>query len=342
MKRLLALGLVGALAVGGCGQGKPAVVVYSPHGRDLLQAVSAAFEKAHPDVQVQWLDMGSQEVLDRLRSEKANPQADVWFGAPSDMFETGATEGLLQPSQPSWATRLPASARDSAGLWWGTYLTPEVIAYNSKAVSAANAPKDWEDVLAPQWRGKVLMRDPLASGTMRTIFGMVLERSLRTTGDTAAGWAWLRRLDAQTKEYVLNPTLLYQKLARQEGLITLWDMPDLEELRARTHLPIDYTIPTSGTPVVVDAVAIVKGAPHPTLAREFADFVGTTPALLLAARGHGRLPARSDIPDDSLPESLRSARRQIVPEPMDWRLLRVRGPDWMRYWDEHIRGHGGK
>jgi iron(III) transport system substrate-binding protein len=197
-------------------------------------------------------------------------------------------------------------------------------------------------VLAPQWKGKVLLRDPLASGTMRTIFGMVLERSLRTTGDTAAGWTWLRRLDGQTKEYVLNPTLLYQKLARQEGLISLWDMPDLEELRVRTHLPIDYTIPTSGTPVVVDAVGVVKGARHAALAREFADFVGTAPALLLAARGHGRLPARTDIPDDSLPEALRRARRQIIPEPMDWRLLRTQGAAWMRYWDEHVRGRGGQ
>ena len=308
MKALLAFGCAAAVALGGCAKGKPAVVVYSPHGRDLLQAISTAFEKAHPDVRVEWLDMGSQEVLDRLRSEKANPQADVWFGAPSDMFEAGATEGLLEPSRPTWATAVPAGAHDSAGLWWGTYLTPEVIAYNSKAVSAAAAPRDWEDVLAPQWRGKLLVRDPLASGTMRTIFGMVLERSLRTTGDTAAGWAWLRRLDEQTKQYVLNPTLLYQKLARQEGLITLWDMPDLEELRTRTHLPIDYTIPTSGTPVVVDAVGVVKGARHAALAREFADFVGTAPALLLAARGHGRLPARTDIPDDSLPEALRRAR----------------------------------
>ncbi|HEX9108783.1 MAG TPA: hypothetical protein VF832_16170, partial [Longimicrobiales bacterium] len=155
-------------------------------------------------------------------------------------------------------------------------------------------------------------------------------------------WAWLRRLDAQTKEYVLNPTLLYQKLARQEGLITLWDLPDLEELRNKTKLPIDYTIPTSGTPVVVDAVGVVKGAPHPELARQFADFVGTVPAILLAARGHGRLPARGDVPDDSLPATLRAARAQVHPEPMDWKLLRERGPDWMRYWDEHIRGRSAR
>ena len=334
-------GLALASALAACGNGKTPLIVYSPHGRELLTTFEQAFEKAHPNVDVQWVDMGSQEVLDRVRSERANPQADVWFGAPSDLFETAADQGLLEKWSPSWAASLPASARDDDGFWWGTYLTPEVIAYNDVAVSAAAAPKDWDEVLAPQWRGKVLMRDPLASGTMRTIFGMVMERSLRQTGDTAQGWAWLRRLDAQTKEYVLNPTLLYQKLARQEGLITLWDMPDIDELRLKTRLPISYTLPTSGTPLVVDAVAVVKGAPHDSLAHQFAEFVGSSAGLILAARQHQRLPARPDVPPDSLPDPLRRARSGIVPEPMDWALLQRMGPQWMRYWDEHIRGHGG-
>jgi iron(III) transport system substrate-binding protein len=73
----------------------------------------------------------------------------------------------------------------------------------------------------------VLIRDPIASGTMRAIFGLIIDRGIKATGDTAAGFAWLRRLDAQTKEYVLNPTLLDQKLIRQEGLVSLWDLPDI-------------------------------------------------------------------------------------------------------------------
>jgi iron(III) transport system substrate-binding protein len=331
-----------ALALAACagGNGKQALVIYSPHGRDLLAAFEQRFEVAHPDVDVQWIDMGSEEVLDRLRSERANPQADVWFGAPSEMFARGVQEGLLAVDTPSWAGDLPADARDAGYHWFGTYVTPEVIAFNSQAVPADSAPHDWDDLLAPRWKGQVLIRDPLASGTMRTSFGMIIERSLRSTSDTAAGFAWLRRLDAQTKEYVLNPTLLYQKLARQEGLVTVWDMPDIELLRRKSGLPIDYTFPRSGTPLVVDAIAIPAGAPHPRLAREFIDFVGDEANLIYAAREFFRLPARQDIPTDSLPPSLQRARRDIVPEPMDWSLLEQRAPAWMRYWDEHVRGHG--
>ncbi len=339
-----ALAFAVALGTAGCGTGddRTPLVVYSPHGRDMLQAFEARFEALYPHVDVQTIDMGSQEVLDRLRSEKANPQADVWWGAPAAMFEDAAAEGLLAPFTPSWAGTVPTEAKDDAGYWFGTYITPEVIAYNSEVLSADGAPKDWDDVLDPEWKDKVLIRDPLASGTMRTIFGMIVHRSLRETGDTAQGMEWLRRLDAQTKEYVLNPTLLYQKLARQEGLVTLWTMPDIEHLKARTGLPIDYVIPESGTPLVVDGIAIVKGAPNAELAREFVEFVGSQEGIILAAREHFRIPARTDIPVDSLPEWLTRAQAQLVAEPLDWALLQEKTSEWMRYWDENIRGRGGK
>jgi iron(III) transport system substrate-binding protein len=328
-----------ALLLAGCGGGggKTELIVYSPHGPDLLKSVEERFEAAHPDVDVQWVDMGSQEILDRLRSEKANPQADVWYGAPNEMFATAADEGLLQPVEPVWATAVSGRS-DLDGRYYGIYLTPEVIAYNTEAIDSASAPRDWDDVLDPRWRGEVLIRDPLASGTMRTIFGMFVQRSLTETGDTAAGWDWLRRLDRQTKEYVLNPTLLYQKLARREGLITLWDLPDIEALKSKTGYPIGYTFPSSGTPVVVDGVAVVKGAPHPELARTFVEFVGTTEELIHAAREFHRIPAARDFPRDSLPPALRRAVQEIKAEQIDWKLLQQRGPEWMRYWDEHVRG----
>lgn len=339
-----ALGTAVLLFLAACtgDDGRQVLTVYSPHGADLLGVAEQRFEALHPDVDVQTVDMGSQEVLDRLRSERANPQADVWWGAPAPMFETAARDSLLAPAQPTWAGALPTEARSARGYWHGTFLTPEVIAFNREAIPPGQEPRDWDDVLDPRWKDKVLIRDPMASGTMRTIFGMVVDRSLRETGDTARAYQWLRRLDAQTKEYVLNPTLLLQKLARQEGLVTLWDMPDVELAKAKSGLPIDYVFPASGTPLLVDAVAVVKGARNPELARQFVQFVGDEELLALAARQFHRLPARSDFPADSLPEALQRARAEIVPEPIDWDRLQQRGADWMRHWDEHVRGQGGR
>ncbi len=313
------------------------LTVYSPHGKELLEYYEQAFEKAHPDVDVQWVDLGSQDVLDRLRSEKDNPQADVWFGAPAETFNHAAAEGLLDPYVPSWANAVDAAAHDARNLWYGTYLTPEVIAYNTQQVSAADAPSDWDDVLAPKWKGHIVIRDPVSSGSMRAIFAAILERSIDRTGSTAQGWDWLRRLDASTREYVINPTMLYQKLGQGEALVSLWDMPDIAVLQQRTKYPIGYKIPTSGTPLLVDGIAIVHGAKHPELARAYYEFVTTRSALEVAARQFLRIPARTDIPVDSLPDWIRQARAQIKPMPLDHKLVTDSLDSWMRQWDARVR-----
>jgi iron(III) transport system substrate-binding protein len=332
-------GMAMVLAACGGGDGREVLTVYSPHGRDMLQAFEKRYEALHPDVDVQAVDMGSQEVLDRIRSERANPQADVWWGAPSPMFEDAAADSLLERFAPTWAAQLSPDARDPEGYWHGTYLTPEVIAFNTAAVPAAEAPKDWEELLDPKWKGKVLIRNPVESGTMRAIFGMIIYRGIRAGGDTTQGMQWLRRLDGQTKEYVLNPTLLYQKLARQEGLVTVWDQPDIDALKAKQSYPIDYVIPTSGTPLVIDGVAVVRGAPNAERARDFVEWIGGA-AVVPAAREFFRIPARTDIPNDSLPPSLQATRAAIKAEPMDWALYQRESTGWMRWWDEHVRGKG--
>lgn len=333
--------VAGGLILQGCGgPSGESLIVYSPHGRELLSYFALEFEAANPGVSVQYLDMGSQEILDRLRSERVNPQADVWWGAPSGMFVRAAEEGLLEPFEPSWAEAVPPGARDVEGRWLGNYLTPEVIAYNSEALAPAEAPADWDEVLEPRWRDRVLIRDPLASGTMRAIFAAIMYREYERTGGFEAGYDWLRRLDAQTKEYVLNPTLLYQKLARREGLVTLWDMPDIETLRATSDLPIDYVIPASGTPVIVDGIAVVAGSSSPDLARRFVEFAGSRGRVIEAAERFFRIPARSDVPSDSLPVWLREVLPRIQPMPTDAAFIEENVGEWLQHWDREIRGRG--
>jgi len=315
------------------------IVLYSPHGRDQLTLLEQAFERQRPDIDVRWLDMGSQEILDRLRFERVNPQADVWFGGPAAIFERGIRDSLLVPYRPDWSDRVNSKTIGPNDYYFPVYRTPAVIAFNSRAVSRADAPRDWDEVLEPRWKNKVIIRDPMASGTMRAIWGLILIRSLSQTGDTARGMAWLRRLDGQTKTYTINPALLYEKLARQEGLVSLWDLQDIL-ISAAKGLPLGYVFPRSGTVVIVDAIGLVRGSRHPEAARAFIDFVGSVEAQLLTAREVFRLPARSDLPADSLPYWVTEVEREMIVSEVDWSLLSDRGPEWMRYWDQHVRGTG--
>jgi iron(III) transport system substrate-binding protein len=326
-----------------CSSDKRTVLtVYSPHGPELLKYFEEGFEKANPSIDVQWVDMGSQEVLDRVRAEAANSQADVWFGAPAEAFDRAAKENLLEPYIPTWSNAVPVDGRDAQDRWYGTYLTPEVIAYNTQAVTREEAPKDWDDVLDPKWKGKILIRDPIASGTMRAIFGAIVARSVARTGSPESGYEWLRKLDENTREYTLNPTILYQKIGRQEGVITLWDMPDIATLQQRFNIPVDYIIPSSGTPLLVDGIALVKGTKHPAEAKLYYEFVTTPEAMKAAAEKFLRIPARTDIPQSDLPKWIQEANAKIKPMPVDRQVMADHLNEWMKYWDANIRNSGRK
>ena len=330
-------GLAGLAA--GCSDGRTPLTVYSPHGRDLLSLMEKSFEASHPKIDVRWLDMGSQDVYDRVRSETANPQADVWYGGPRSIFARGAAEGLLAAYRPPWAGAVPPSSRAPGDLFFGAYRTAPVLVFNSTAVPAAAAPKDWDDLLDPRWKGKILIRDPLASGTMRTLFDMILARSVAETGGPERGFAWLRRLDAQTKEYLQNPALLMEKLDRREGLITVWELTDMLWQKQR-GAPLDYRFPASGTPVIDDSIGLVKGAPHPVEAKLFIDFVGSIEGQELAARQAFRLPARTDLPAAQLPAWAQEVLRSLVSAQVDWKTIESHEQEWMIAWDRSVRGHG--
>ena len=336
---VLALSLLAAGA-SSCGDGRKPLVVYSPHGRDLLTLMEKSFEAKHPDVDVRWLDMGSQEVYDRVRSEAANPQADVWFGGPQTIFARGADEGLLAPFRPGWADAVPEASRGPKDLYFGSYRTAPVLVYNSQVLKPEEAPGDWDELLDPRWKGKILIRDPLASGTMRTLFGMILARSVKETGSPDRGWDWLRRFDGQTKEYVQNPALLMEKLNRREGLITVWELTDML-WQAKRGAPLGYRFARSGAPVIDDSVGLVKNAPHAEQAKAFIEYVGGVEAQQLAAHEAFRLPARTDLKPEQLPQWAQDVLKELKPADVDWTLIAKNGQEWMANWDRTVRSHGG-
>jgi iron(III) transport system substrate-binding protein len=319
--------------------GSRRVLIYTPHGQDMLRDFVTRYKQQNPNVDVQFLDMGSRQVLQRVRVERNRPQADLWWGASHPTFQTAADENLLAEFRPSWADAVPAVSRDEKDRWFGTYETPQVIAYNSEAVSPDQAPRDWDDVLDPKWRDKVLIRDPNPSDTMRAIFGGMIWRFYKDTHSADQGYEWLRKLDANVHEYTADGTLLMQKIGRREGLITLWDMPDVLLFKEQKGLPIGYFVPSSGTPVITDGIAIIRGAPNTEEAKRFYEFVTTPESLIYAARQYYRIPVRQDLDRTKLPAWMNEPFMRM---PLDWDLLRQQGNEWLSYWDSQIRGRGVK
>ncbi len=92
--------------------------------------------------------------------------------------------------------------------------------------------------------------------------------------------------------------------------------------------------------MIDDSIALVAGAPHRAAALAFLEYAGSAPALTLAAERVYRLPARTDLPAERLPEWARQVLAQLVVADYDHALVRERGPQWMATWDQTVRGRG--
>ncbi len=321
----------------GCGggtAGKSAITVYSPHGK-LKPEVKARFEAAHPAYEVQFLDLGGGEILTRIAAEKARPQADVWWGGAPGDFNRAEAQGLLEPYLPDWTKNLPADGKSPTGGWVATYRTPEVIMYNPKKVPPEEVPQDWGGLLDPKWKGRIAIRDVRASATMKTLFGALILREKKRAGTIDAGFEFLKKLDANTGAYAANPNVLNELL---EGggpyALTMWNLPDAQQLVGEGR-SIRYVIPQE-TPVPVEPVAIIKGAPHPEGARLFHDFVNSPQELLILARERNRIPVRTDLPQEQLPQWMRELK--ITPMEIDWPELEKHIEEWIARWDSEIKG----
>lgn len=306
------------------------VVVYSPHGTDILTEFQEQFEEEY-GIKMEFLDMGSQEILDRVRSEKNNVQADIWWGAPHVNFNQAKEDDLLAEYKPSYADALDDEYFDPDWMWSGTSMTPQVIMYNNKELSEDEAPKEWDELLDSKWKDDIIIRYPLASGGMRTIFSAIIFD--KDPDNPEEGYEWLKDLDKNTKEYSANPEIMYNQVAKGVGSLSIWNMPDTVQLAEEKDYPFGYNVPKSGTPVITEGIAVIKDAPHPKAAEAFYEFVNTEKATKLLAEEFYRIPTRDDI--DDLPDWIEDT--EINPMSIDWDTFEENSDDWMEYWDNNIK-----
>ncbi|MBI1319077.1 MAG: extracellular solute-binding protein [Candidatus Hydrogenedens sp.] len=331
MRFRTALAMALATLAAGCSSGGPAavVVVYSPHGSDVLRDYEARFEAAYPECDVQWLDMGAKDVYNRVRASQSRPACDVWWGAPSTLFDQAAKEDLLAVYAPEWANALAPSYKDAEHRWHATFVSPLAILYNDRQYKEDEVPQTWDALLDDAWKGKIALRKPLPSGTMRTFICAMIERA----ESEDAGFEWLAKLHAATAEYPENPNLLYDHIKRNPERISVWIQPDIVMQHDLNGFPFGYHIPPQ-TPVLTDGIALINGAPHADWGKKFIDFVTRPDELVHQAEAYAKMPARSDIPKDQLPEWMRNV--DIDAMDIDWARFAENETAWCARWEQEV------
>jgi len=314
------------------------LTIYTGRDKDEVAHVVDLFTRQFPQYQgkVETVILGAQEALTRLRAEQSNPQAGFLWGGTLQGLQQAAREQLLAPSNPTHANLIDSSRKDPEGRWFAEMLLPEVIIYNHDLLKPDQAPKDWDDLVGPAFKGKVVIRDVMASGTMRTIFSAMIYRQNATSPE--AGYAWLKKLDANTITYAANPDDMYFKIDRGVGTVTLWNLQDALIQPLKNKRPWTYVIASSGVPVLLDGVGIVNNPKSMKAALDFESFLLEPKLQAQLAKDYYQIPA-IEIADSDKPEWL--MKLNIKEMKLDWDLMGQKEAEWMGYWSKNIKGKGG-
>jgi iron(III) transport system substrate-binding protein len=241
------------------------VVWYTSLALPSAEKVAKLFETAYPGVKVEVHRTGSQRVLQRVMQElQANiKNADVIHTSDAGHFVLLKDKKLLAKHVPPGVERFPAGFKDRDGFYYGLRATVTVIAYNTKLVPAAEAPRTWKDLLDPKWKGKMVTAHPGYSGVIAT---HVLALS------HVYGWDYFKQL-AQ------NRLMLVQSAVDPAGVVASGERPIAVNGGEYTFYqtkkkgnPVEIVYPADGVPLIVSPAAITAFAPHPNAARLFTDF----------------------------------------------------------------------
>ena len=166
------------------------VVVYSPHDADPLNAGVNLFMAKYPNVKVEVVAAGTGELCNRIAAESANPIADVLWGGGADSL--AAFKEYFAPYVCANDDVIDAAYKDPDGLWIGESPLPMVIFYNKELIEkdGLEIPTAWEDLIKPEWKGKIAYCLPSKSGSSYT----QLCTMLLGHGGKEEGWDFIKQL----------------------------------------------------------------------------------------------------------------------------------------------------
>jgi iron(III) transport system substrate-binding protein len=179
---------------------------------------------------------------------------------------------------PAGVDGFPAGFKDKDGYYYGLRATVNAIAYNTKVVSAAEAPKTWKDLLDPKWKGKLVTAHPGYSGVITTHVAALVNLH---------GWDYFKQL-AQ------NRLMLVQSAVDPSGVVASGERPvavnggdyTFYQVKKKGN-PLEIVYPKEGVPLVVSPTAIMSFAPHPNASKLFTDFTFTREIQQVMADSEG-------------------------------------------------------
>jgi putative spermidine/putrescine transport system substrate-binding protein len=248
-------------------------------------------------------DGSSGEEIEAIKANKNNKGRQ----AP-DVIDVGLSFGpqvkadkLVAPYKVKDWNTIPATVKDPDGYWYGDYYGALAFEVNTDLVK--NVPKDWADLLKPEYKGKIaLAGDPRTSNQA---FLTVAAAALANKGSFTNIMPGLEFFKKMNEVGNFVPIIAVPgTVASGETPITVrWDYNALSNRDKSAGNPnIGVVIPATGVVAGVYIQAISAYAPHPAAARLYMEYLYSDEGQILWLKGYGHPVRFNDL-----------AKRNVIP-----------------------------
>jgi iron(III) transport system substrate-binding protein len=203
----------------------------------------------------------------KLEAESDRPRADVWWGSEAFLTTRLAEEGIFAKYEPPGAADVLPAYKDALGFWTGVGVRARVLAVGQPVPQFPV--KSIRDLLDPRLKGKICIARPTAGAT-----GAHLAALYVVWGPEKAK-EYLHKLHDNGVTLLGGNSEVADQVGAGSFVLGLTDS-DAVTNSAENGGKLKSVVPDQdgeGTLAMPTTVALVKGAPHPELARKLIDYL---------------------------------------------------------------------
>ena len=232
--------------------------------RPLVEAFGAKY-----GIELKYATAGDSETVLKLTSQARarRMEADV-FDSPGTAIPPLTKAGLIEPFAPSGAAKYDAKFRPPSRIYTAMYALYLTTAYNTARVKPDEAPRTYNDLLDPKWRGRMVWTDTRGISGPPGFIGNIL----KTMGQEK-GMAYLSKLAQQ--KIVRDPgnqRVVLDKVIAGQFAIGLMTYNHHAVISKDRGAPVAWV---KMEPLVANlgVIALVKNAPRPNAAKLFLEYL---------------------------------------------------------------------
>jgi ABC-type Fe3+ transport system substrate-binding protein len=233
-----------------------------------LRPMAEAFMKKYPFIKAEYWRGASPQIVQKALAEARADKMQVDVLESTSLAPPLMKAGLAVPFHSPETDSYPKELVDPHGYWASTRLSYFGAAINTNLVKKDQAPKTWEDLLDPKWKGKMAWR--VGGGDSGA---ELFVTNLRLLWGDAKAEDYIKKL---AKQDVIGYTSSARQLVNQvmagEYAIALNIFLHHPLISAQKGAPVAPD-PMEPIPALNGTVVLAKNAPHPYAAMLLIDFM---------------------------------------------------------------------